>query len=69
MDTDQFRIGNIGDRSWVDSISDDSSEIMGSSAISSSDYSVDSSTEKVSVSSSFITNITKFPIYKTVVSV
>ena len=54
----------------MDAIPDNSSEdSIKSSGVSSSDYSVDSSTEKVSISSSLMTKITKLPISKTVVSV
>lgn len=68
MDLDQFKIGKKSN--WMDSIPDNSSEdSMESSEVSSSDYSVDSSTEKVSISSSLMTKITKLPISKTVVSV
>ena len=68
MDLDQFKIGKKGN--WMDVIQDDSSEdSIQSSEVSSSSYSVDSSTEKVSISSSLMTKITKLPIGKTVVSV
>ena len=68
LDLDQFKIGKKGN--WMDAIPDNSSEeSVKSSEVSSSDYSVDSSTEKVSISSSLMTKITKLPISKTVVSV
>ena len=74
MDLDQFKIGKLNDQRWMESLPDSSESYIDetsgcSDRLSSSDYSVDSSTEKVSISSSFMTKITKLPISKTVVSV